>query len=246
MRLTCSDRLVSFCCGSFESRQGSSVTDDALDDILSRVPISRRKFVRRVVLGSAFAVPFVASFEMGTLSAGAASAPNDCLVFNQNGSSFGDGTYTLVLFRTDTSPSPNVMVVTFYVQQGGRNVSSPELPVTLVGYTDFGYRPVGASGYEGYTPDLGTSPSGQPEPLQVPQRIPFRPSTTIHPPGYYQLILNTTQVHEAIYEPYAHSKIWIVEGTFSFKVGDDPHVIELPTNPSYTPAAFVSGPLCDS
>jgi hypothetical protein len=217
------------------------VTDDALEEILGRVPISRRKFVRRVVLGSAFAVPFVASFEMGTLSAGA-SAVNNCLGFNQS-STGTDGTYTLVTFHTATSPSPNLLVLTFFVEQAGRNVSSPQLPVTLVDYTSRAFTASG--GY--FTSELGTSATGQPEPLTVPQRVPFRPSTTIHPPGYYQLLLNVTQAKaEAGSEAYAGDTFYFDLVTFSFKVGNDPHVITLPGNPGYSgPAAIASGPYCN-
>jgi hypothetical protein len=46
------------------------MSEDELDrDVLSRVGIDRREFVKRLMLGSAFAVPVVASFDMGTLSA---------------------------------------------------------------------------------------------------------------------------------------------------------------------------------
>lgn len=44
------------------------------DEILGRVDVDRRTFVKRAILGSAFAVPIVASFEMGTLTAHAKSS----------------------------------------------------------------------------------------------------------------------------------------------------------------------------
>jgi Putative Ig domain len=44
------------------------------DDALSGVELSRRDLIRRLVLGTAFAVPVVASFEMSSLSVSSASA----------------------------------------------------------------------------------------------------------------------------------------------------------------------------
>jgi hypothetical protein len=43
------------------------------DEILGHVGMDRRSFVKRLILGGAFAVPVVASFDMGAL-AGVASA----------------------------------------------------------------------------------------------------------------------------------------------------------------------------
>lgn len=55
------------------------MSDDELErEILSKVGFDRRAFVKRMILGSAFAVPIVASFEMDTLTshAQAARTPN--------------------------------------------------------------------------------------------------------------------------------------------------------------------------
>lgn len=46
------------------------MSDPELDrEILSRVAVNRRTFVKRAILGTAFAVPIVASFDMQHLTA---------------------------------------------------------------------------------------------------------------------------------------------------------------------------------
>jgi hypothetical protein len=51
------------------------MASDPLDDhVLARVELSRRELVRRLVVGTAFAVPVVASFDMASLSATSADA----------------------------------------------------------------------------------------------------------------------------------------------------------------------------
>lgn len=47
---------------------------DASDELVERVDLSRRRFVRRLVVGTAFAVPVVSSFTMSSLSMDAAGA----------------------------------------------------------------------------------------------------------------------------------------------------------------------------
>jgi hypothetical protein len=44
------------------------------DEIVERVGVNRRTFVRRLVVGSAFAVPVVSSFSLQSLSENMASA----------------------------------------------------------------------------------------------------------------------------------------------------------------------------
>jgi hypothetical protein len=49
------------------------MSDEELDgEILRRVGIGRREFVRKLLLGTAFAVPAIASFDMATLTAASA------------------------------------------------------------------------------------------------------------------------------------------------------------------------------
>ncbi len=48
--------------------------DKKVDNILGRVEASRRDFVRKAVLGSAFVAPIVSSFSMDGLSVGVARA----------------------------------------------------------------------------------------------------------------------------------------------------------------------------
>ncbi|MGH2927203.1 MAG: hypothetical protein ACRDL8_03265, partial [Solirubrobacteraceae bacterium] len=58
---------------------GPAIEPDPLDEeVLSRLEISRRELVRRLVVGTAFAVPVVASFDMSslTVSTADASSPN--------------------------------------------------------------------------------------------------------------------------------------------------------------------------
>lgn len=66
------------------------MSEEQLAQILAGVPVSRRTFVRRMVLGTAFAVPVVASFGMGTARAGKPTtsnqpAPEYCTTPNQDG-----------------------------------------------------------------------------------------------------------------------------------------------------------------
>jgi hypothetical protein len=51
------------------------VSEDSLEDeVLSKVGMDRRSFIRKLLIGSAFAVPAVASFDMAFLGAGSADA----------------------------------------------------------------------------------------------------------------------------------------------------------------------------
>ncbi len=63
------------------------MSDDELDrELLKRVPMDRREFVRRAVIGAAFAVPVVASFAAGELAGGhrAAATPESAFMSNQS------------------------------------------------------------------------------------------------------------------------------------------------------------------
>ena len=63
------------------------MSDDELDrELLKRVPMDRREFVRRAVIGAAFAVPVVASFAAGELAGGhrASATPESAFASNQN------------------------------------------------------------------------------------------------------------------------------------------------------------------
>jgi hypothetical protein len=50
------------------------VSEEPLEEIVSRVGVDRRSFVRRLVVGTAFAVPVVSTFAMNDLSMNVASA----------------------------------------------------------------------------------------------------------------------------------------------------------------------------
>ena len=77
---------------------GETMEPDRLnDEILSRVEINRRELVRRLVIGTAFAVPVVSSFDMAALTTSSANA----LTPNQLG--FGGSNQT---FGRRPSPAP--------------------------------------------------------------------------------------------------------------------------------------------
>ncbi len=62
------------------------MSDDELDrEILKRVPMDRRAFIRRAVIGAAFAAPVVASFAAGELAGGdrASATSEPAFVSNQ-------------------------------------------------------------------------------------------------------------------------------------------------------------------
>src|SRR5438874_45155 len=65
------------------------MSEDQLDhDVLSRVGIDRRSFIKKVVIGTAFAVPVVASFDMLTSSL---ASGQTCAVPNTTTSGSGSG-----------------------------------------------------------------------------------------------------------------------------------------------------------
>lgn len=65
------------------------------NELLENVALTRRSFVRKAVLGSAFAFPVVASFDMRSVQAGTP----DCLTPNQTGSQ-SDDIYKLKIIGT--------------------------------------------------------------------------------------------------------------------------------------------------
>lgn len=213
------------------------MTDEVLNDVLSRVPMTRRKFVRRVVMGSAFAVPFVASFDMRTLDASAKAGSNCLLAFNQS-PYYSDGTYEIVKFATGTSPSPNVVQLDFYVRDAtGQNVSSKSLPVTLINYRAFEYN----RDDQQVKLNLG---------LQLPQQIGFHASKTIHPPGYYELTFGVKNMVSSAYDyQYNGSNYYYAFFEFDITVGDDPTVFKIggpnrDQGPYGTNVLLASGSVC--
>lgn len=163
------------------------VTDGVLNDVLGRVPVTRRNFVRKTVLGSAFAAPFVASFDMRTMDAGASTVANQCLIFNQSAGlhvcvtanqSNGAGVNVggVFGFTTPNAPSANTVILSVWVgdcNPSPNNISSESLPVTLVSVD---------STISGYSPDI-----------KLPAQLGFKPSSTLPPAapgGYYVLAFN--------------------------------------------------------
>jgi hypothetical protein len=53
------------------------VSEEPFDEIVERVKIDRRAFVRRLAVGSAFAIPVITSFDMNTLSMNLASGQSN-------------------------------------------------------------------------------------------------------------------------------------------------------------------------
>ena len=98
------------------------------DQVLERIGINRRKFVRDVVLGTAFAVPAIASFDMRSLSAYAADwlAPNQTFVS-------ADHRFKIRVLNFDQVSQGDVLKVQLEVHDvdTDKNVSSSDLPVTL-------------------------------------------------------------------------------------------------------------------
>lgn len=98
---------------------------DPLDDeVLSRLEISRREMVRRLVVGTAFAVPVVASFDMAALTTSSAQA----LTPNQVGVAFTNQTLGAPHFTSATA-------VTFVVgEPGNYPVTAPGGPAPRISY----------------------------------------------------------------------------------------------------------------
>lgn len=53
------------------------MSEEPFDEIVERVKIDRRAFVRRLAVGSAFAIPVITSFDMNTLSMNLASGQSN-------------------------------------------------------------------------------------------------------------------------------------------------------------------------
>lgn len=98
------------------------------DGVLERVAVNRRKLVRDVVMGTAFAVPAIASFDMRTLTAFAANclAPNQTLTAQ-------DHRFRIEYLQFDQQSSDDVLKVKLEVHdaQSDKNVSSRDRVVKL-------------------------------------------------------------------------------------------------------------------
>ena len=101
---------------------------DIEDGVLERVAVNRRKLVRDVVLGTAFAVPAIASFDMRSLTAFAANclAPNQTVVAQ-------DHRFKIQYLQFDQRSSNDVLRVRLEVHDvdTNKNVSSKDLKVKL-------------------------------------------------------------------------------------------------------------------
>lgn len=95
------------------------------NQLLEGVPVNRRGFVKKVLLGTAFAVPAIVSFDMRSLSAFAA----DCVSPNQT-EVLTDSSYQVQLLPTGATGKLQLKVK---VRDAGSlaNVGSPTLHVRL-------------------------------------------------------------------------------------------------------------------
>jgi 5-hydroxyisourate hydrolase-like protein (transthyretin family) len=104
------------------------MSPDIEDGVLERVAVNRRKLVRDVVLGTAFAVPAIASFDMRSLTAFAANclAPNQTLTAQ-------DDRFRIKYLQFDQRSQNGVLRVRLEVHDvdTNRNVSSKDLKVKL-------------------------------------------------------------------------------------------------------------------
>ena len=105
-----------------------AMSPDIEDRVLDRVAINRRKLVRDVIYGTAFAVPAIASFDMRSLTAYAANclAPNQTLVGQ-------DDRFRIEYLQFDERSGNDVLRVRLKVHnvRTDKNVSSKDLAVKL-------------------------------------------------------------------------------------------------------------------
>ena len=96
------------------------------DEVLSRVEINRRELVRRLVIGTAFAVPMLSSFDMAALTTSSANA----LTPNQLG--FGGGNQT-VGAPTITSAAAATFIAGHHGSFDVTSTGGPDPSITLAG-----------------------------------------------------------------------------------------------------------------
>jgi len=140
------------------------------NEVLAGVELSRRGFVKKVVLGTAFAVPLISSFQMRTLDASAA----DCISPNQT-AVVSDAKYTVQLL--DTEAHTKNLKLKLRVRRAGtnQNVSSAARRVRLR--------------------SISPSPSGGPS---LP--VDFKFKNTAADGKHYELKLDTSTWANDVYE----------------------------------------------
>jgi hypothetical protein len=138
--------------------------------VLERVAVNRRKMVRDVVMGTAFAVPAIASFNMRSLTAFAANclAPNQTVIAQ-------DHRFRIKYLQFDQASSNDVLRVKLQVHDvdTNKNVSSKDRAVKLR--------------------RINPEPSGN---VDLPQRFSFRRDPSRH----YKLRLDTSRWEPGNYE----------------------------------------------
>ena len=143
------------------------------NEVLASVALNRRGFVKKVVLGSAFAVPLVASFDMRSLNASAA----DCLSPNQTDED--DGRFAIhVLKARRTGDGPLVVKIRVRDASSGANAAREGRKVVL----------------QNVDP---TPPHHAPS---LPKRFEFKSSKKLG--RYYELDLNTKGWGDSYYFLY--------------------------------------------
>lgn len=88
------------------------------NELLGNVALTRRSFVRKAVLGSAFAVPVVASFDMRSIKAEA----SECLTPNQTYVQ-DDGTYKFKVIGSNKKHGTATVRVRILDSETGQNIS---------------------------------------------------------------------------------------------------------------------------
>jgi hypothetical protein len=139
------------------------MSPDIEDGVIERVAVNRRKLVRNVVMGTAFAVPAIASFDMRSLTAFAANclAPNQTVIAQ-------DHRFRIKYLQFDQRSSNDVLRVKLkvYDVDTNRNVSRRDRAVKLR--------------------KIKPEPSAN---VDLPQKFSFRREPSRH----YKLRLDTSQ-----------------------------------------------------
>ena len=109
------------------------------DEILSRVEINRRELVRRLVIGTAFAVPMLSSFDMAALTTSSANA----LTPNQLGFGGGNQTYGA---PTITSAAATTFIAGHHGSFDVTATGGPDPSITVAGQLPTGVSLVDTGG----------------------------------------------------------------------------------------------------
>jgi hypothetical protein len=102
------------------------MTRELENEVLDGVAFNRRGFVKKALLGGAFVVPAIVSFDMRSLSASAA----DCIAPNQT-ARVSDSKYACQILDQDAKTNKLTIKLKVRDADTNRNVGSPKLKVKL-------------------------------------------------------------------------------------------------------------------